>query len=63
VLSADAFYMFIDSHIFNKDLALKYKNIILGQGGSVDMDKLYTSFTNKQKADIKSLLRIDGIIS
>ena len=63
VLSADAFYMFIDSHIFNKDLALKYKKIILGQGGSVDMDKLYTSFTNKQKADIKSLLRIDGIIS
>jgi len=63
VLSADAFYMFIDSHIFNKNLALKYKKIILGQGGSVDMDKLYTSFTNKQKADIKSLLRIDGIIS
>ncbi len=62
VLSADAFYMFIDSNIFNTELATKYKHIILGKGGSEDMDKLYRAFTNKQP-DIKSLLRIDGIIS
>ncbi len=62
VLSADAFYMFIDSQIFNTSLANKYKQIILGKGGSEDMDKLYTSFTGKQP-DIKSLLLIDGIIS
>ena len=61
VLSADAFYMFKESQVFNKELAIKYKEIILGKGGSEDMDKLYSSFTNKQP-DIKSLLKIDGII-
>ncbi len=62
VLSADAFYMFIDTQVFNIPLATKYKEIILGKGGSVDMDKLYRQFTNRQP-NIKSLLRIDGIIS
>ncbi len=61
VLSADAYYMFIDSQIFNIDLANKYKQIVLGKGGSEDMDKLYSTFTNKQP-DVKSLLLIDGII-
>jgi oligopeptidase A len=62
VLSADAFYMFINNGIFNKTLANSYKNLILSKGGSVDMDKLFYEFTNK-KPDIKSLLKIDGIIS
>jgi oligopeptidase A len=61
VLSADAFYMFKDSLILNKELAQKYKDIILGLGGSQDMDKLYRSFTNRQP-DVKSLLKMDGII-
>jgi len=61
VLSADAFYLFLDSDIFNKNLASKYKQIILAKGGSVDMDKLYFEFTQR-KPDIKSLLKIDGII-
>ena len=62
VLSADAFYLFIENGILNKELALKYKNIILGQGGSIDMNKLFYQFSNR-KPDIKSLLKIDGIIS
>jgi oligopeptidase A len=62
VLSADAFYGFKDSYMFNKSLATKYKEIILYKGGSVDMDKLYRQLTNKQP-NIKSLLRLDGIIS
>ena len=62
VLSADAFYLFIENGIFDKELALKYKNIILGQGGSIDMNKLFYQFGNR-KPDIKSLLKIDGIIS
>jgi len=62
VLSADAFYLFIENGIFNKTLANKYKNIILGEGGSDDMNNLYLRFANKE-ADIKSLLKIDGIIS
>jgi oligopeptidase A len=61
VLSADAYFMFIDSEVFNKNLANKYKKIVLGKGGSEDMDKLYMEFTSRQP-DIKSLLKIDGII-
>jgi oligopeptidase A len=62
VLSADAFYLFIEGGIFNKELATRYKDIILGQGGSADMHSLYLKFTGKEP-DIKSLLKIDGIIS
>ena len=62
VLSADAFYLFIENGVFNKELATKYKEIILGQGGSDDMNSLYVKFSGKEP-DIKSLLKIDGIIS
>ena len=63
VLSADAFYMFIDSkNILNKELALKYKNIVLERGGSKDMEDLFYELT-KNKPNIDSLLKIDGIIS
>jgi oligopeptidase A len=62
VLSADAFYLFKQEGIFNKELALKYKNIILGLGGSVDMNDLYFQFAKKEPK-VESLLKIDGIIS
>ena len=62
VLSADAYYLFIENGVFNKELATRYKDIILGQGGSADMNSLYLKFTGKEP-DIKSLLKIDGIIS
>lgn len=63
VLSADAFYMFIDSgNIFNKELGIKYRNTILSQGGSYDMDKLFFNFAQREP-NIDSLLKIDGIIS
>ena len=63
VLSADAFYMFIDSKkILNKELALKYKENILQKGGSIDMDKLFFNLTNRTP-NVDSLLKIDGIIS
>jgi len=63
VLSADAFYMFIDSgNIFNKELALKYKETILSKGGSQNMEQLFYNFA-KRKPSIDSLLKIDGIIS
>ena len=63
VLSADAFYMFIESeNIFNKELALEYKNNILSKGGSKDMDILFYNFA-KRKPSVDSLLKIDGIIS
>ncbi|MCG3670247.1 M3 family metallopeptidase [Aliarcobacter butzleri] len=63
VLSADAFYMFIDSgNIFNKELGIKYRDTILSQGGSYDMDKLFFDF-GKREPSIDSLLKIEGIIS
>jgi oligopeptidase A len=61
VLSADAFYLFIEKGIFNKELALKYKELIFGKGGSVDMDKLFYEFSGREPK-VDSLLKIDGII-
>jgi len=63
VLSADAFYMFIDSNnIFNKKLATHYKETILSKGGSSNMDELFYNFAQR-KPSVDSLLKIDGIIS
>lgn len=63
VLSADAFYMFIESeNIFNKELALKYKEKILQKGGSKDMSELFFEFAQREPS-VDSLLKIDGIIS
>ena len=62
VLSADAFYLFKENGIFNKELALKYRDIILGKGGSIDMNQLFNDFA-KRDASVDSLLKIDGIIS
>lgn len=61
VLSADAFYLFKNDKVFNKELALAYRDIILGSGGSAEMSQLYKQFANKE-AEIESLLKIDGII-
>lgn len=62
VLSADAFYMFLDSkNVLNKELGLKYKNCVLSCGGSENMDKLFFDFAQRE-AKIDSLLKIDGII-
>ena len=62
VLSADAFYMFLDSkNVLNKELGLKYKNCVLSCGGSDNMDKLFFDFAQREPK-IDSLLKIDGII-
>lgn len=62
VLSADAFYMFLDSkNVLNKELGLKYKNCVLSCGGSENMDKLFFNFAQREPK-IDSLLKIDGII-
>merc|ERR1711879_411952 len=63
VLSADAFYMFLNSgKVLNKELAVKYKRAILKNGGSKDMDELFFEFAQR-KPSVNSLLKIDGIIS
>ena len=62
VLSADAFYKFIENPKQYKELATRYKEIIFAKGGSEDMNELFYQFAQRD-ADIKSLLKIDGIIS
>jgi len=63
VLSADAFYMFIDSgKVLNKEIAVRYKDIVLKNGGSKNMDELFFEFANREPS-VDSLLKIDGIIS
>jgi oligopeptidase A len=63
VLSADAFYMFIDSKkVLNKELATKYKETILKNGGSKNMDELFFELASRNPS-VDSLLKIDGIIS
>ncbi|MEJ5169185.1 MAG: M3 family metallopeptidase, partial [Arcobacteraceae bacterium] len=61
VLSADAFYLFIEKGVFNETLGNKYKEIILANGGAKDMSELYFEFANR-KPEVESLLKIDGII-
>jgi oligopeptidase A len=62
VLSADAFYIFKEKGVFDRDTSQKFKDLILGKGGSIDMNQLFFLFANK-KPDVDSLLKIDGIIS
>jgi oligopeptidase A len=52
VLSAHAFYKFLEKGIFNKELSNLYKDLILGQGGSVNMDQLFVKlFGEKPQVD------------
>ena len=46
----------------NKELGIKYKDTILSQGGSYNMDKLFFNFAQREPS-VDSLLKIDGIIS
>ena len=62
VLSADAFYLFLEKGVFDSTLGKKYKDIILASGGAKDMSDLYFEFANR-KPEVESLLKIDGIIS
>jgi len=60
VMSADAFLLFKNK--IDKELAKKYKEVVLYQGGSKSMNNIFIQFCGK-KPDIKSLLKIDGIIN
>ena len=59
VMSADAFLLFRG---IDKNLARKYKEVVLYQGGSKSMNEIFIEFSEK-KPDVKSLLKIDGIIN
>lgn len=60
VLSADAYFYFVDNGIFNEAIANDYKEVILGGGASASMEQLFERF-RKQPLDTNALLRLSGI--
>lgn len=60
VLSADAFFHFVDNDIFEEEIAASYRDIILGLGGSESMSVLFEKFMGRE-LDTTGLLRLNGI--
>ena len=61
VLDADAFEYFKEQGIFNKKIALKFKNNILSKGGTEDPMDLYIKFRGR-KPTIDALLKRSQIV-
>jgi len=61
VLDADAFAYFKENGIFNKEVADKFKNHILSQGGTEDPMVLYKRFRGKEP-NPEALLKRAGLI-
>lgn len=61
VLDADAFAYFQEKGIFNKEVADKFKDHILSQGGTQDPMDLYISFRGK-KPNPEALLKRAGLL-
>jgi len=60
VLSADAYYAIVDEEIFGSSLAQKYKEVVLGKGGSQSMQELFVEMMGRE-CETKNLLRLNGI--
>lgn len=60
VLDADAFDYFKSKGIFNKDIALKFKNTILSKGGTENPMSLYKQFRGKEP-NTNALLKRAGL--
>lgn len=61
VLDADTFEYFKENGIFNKEIATKFKDYILSQGGTQHPMKLYKAF-REQEPQVDPLLRRAGLI-
>lgn len=61
VLDADAFDLFKQKGIFNKEIADKFKAFVLSQGGTMDPMELYIKFRG-QKPDPEALLKRAGLL-
>ena len=61
VLDADAFDYFEQNGIFNKEIATKFKNFILSQGGTDHPMKLYKKFRGQEPSP-NALLKRAGLI-
>lgn len=62
VLDADAFSVFKEAGIFNKDVAHRFREHVLSKGGTEDPDILYRRFRGQEPA-INALLKRNGILS
>ena len=62
VLDADAFAYFQEKGIFNKEVATKYKDNILSQGGTVAPMELYKRFRG-QEPSANALLKRAGLLA
>ena len=60
VLSADAYYAIVDEGVFGSELARRYKEVILGRGGSQSMQELFVEMMGRE-CETKHLLRLSGI--
>ncbi|MCD2260472.1 M3 family metallopeptidase [Psychroserpens luteolus] len=62
VLDADAFEYFLEEGVFNKDVAKKFKDHVLSQGGIEDPMTLYKRFRGKEPQP-DALLKRAGLIA
>lgn len=60
VLDADAFSLFLEKGIFDKETAERFRREILSQGSTADPMQLYVNFRGKEP-DINALLKRNGI--
>lgn len=60
VLSADAFFHFVDNGIFDEKVSAAYRDVVLGRGGSESMSVLFEKFMGRE-LDTTGLLRLNGI--
>jgi peptidyl-dipeptidase Dcp len=60
VLDADAFSLFLEKGIFDKETALKFKSTILEKGGTIKPMDLYLNFRG-QKPTNEALLKRAGL--
>jgi oligopeptidase A len=61
VLSADAFFKFIDQGIFSENVSKSYYEEVLAKGGSRPAMESFLAFSGGKKPDTNSLLRLCGI--
>lgn len=62
MLEADAFSMFQEEGVMNKETAQRYCENILSKGGSVPADEMFRQFRGREP-EIQALLKRDGLVN
>jgi len=62
MLEADAFSMFQEEGVMNKDTANRYLDCILSKGGSIPADEMFRQFRGREP-EIQALLKRDGLVN